>query len=451
MKKITLITILFLTATLNAQCWSSFDSGGGNTIALKSDGSLWAWGANNEGQLGIGNNVNQYFITRVGSDSNWVSVETGDSDSFAIKSDGTLWAWGRNEYGQLGIGSVGQSLIPIQVGTDTDWKSVSNHGYHTLALKIDNTLWGWGNETVYFGFINSMVPVQIGTDTWKSINTGQHYVMGIKTDGTLWAWGRNEYGVFGNGSTTNQTNGPIQIGDENQWDSIAVFSDHTMAIKLDGSLWGWGGNFYGQLGDGTVTSRLIPTRIGNGNNWQSVNSGYLTTHAIKTDGTLWASGFNSSGQLGDGTTLTRVSPVQIGTSTNWKLLKPNFTYCQVGLQDNGKLYGWGSNQYGQTSGDGNNFQHNSPTLISCPALSINSEFEQQAISFFPNPTRNVIHISSNAAITSLQLFDVQGRILETISPNQEAVDFDLSQKTNGIYFVKMYTANGVALEKVIKE
>jgi hypothetical protein len=451
MKKITFITILLIAVSLNAQCWSSFDSGGGNTVALKSDGSLWAWGANYEGQLGIGNNVDQYFITRVGTDSNWVSVETGDSDSFAIKSDGTLWGWGRNEYGQLGIGAAGQSLIPIQVGTDTDWKSVSNHGYHTLALKMDNTLWGWGNETVYFGFINSMVPVQIGTDMWKSINTGQHYVMGIKTDGTLWAWGRNEYGVFGNGSTTNQPNGPIQIGDENQWDNIAVFSDHTMAIKLDGSLWGWGGNFYGQLGDGTVTSRLVPTRIGTGNNWESVNSGYLTTHAIKTDGTLWASGFNSSGQLGDGTTLTRVTPVQIGTSTNWKLLQPNFNYCQVGLKDDGKLYGWGSNQYGQTSGDGNNFQHNSPTLINCPALGVSSVLSKESITFFPNPTKNIVHITSKGNITSVQLFDVQGRVLETMTANDDAVDFDLSEKNSGVYFVKIYTVKGVKVEKIIKE
>ncbi|MBL0013735.1 MAG: T9SS type A sorting domain-containing protein [Flavobacterium sp.] len=451
MKKITLITLLFISVALQAQCWSSYDSGIGYTISLKSDGSLWAWGYNFYGQLGVGNNVDQYFITRVGTDSNWESVEAGETDTFAIKSDGTLWGWGRNQYGQLGIGNNDQSFVPVQVGTETNWKSVSNHGFHTLALKTDNTLWGWGQEDFVNGFINSMVPLQIGTDTWKTISTGQHYVMGIKTDGTLWAWGTNEYGVFGNGTTIGETSGPIQIGTENQWDSISAFTDHTMAIKLDGSLWGWGGNYYGQLGDGTVTDRLVPTRIGTGNNWQSVTAGYRTTHAIRTDGTLWASGFNSSGQLGDGTTLNRVTQVQIGTSANWKLLKPNYSYCQVGLQNNGKLYGWGSNQWGQTSGDGNNFQHNSPTLINCPALAVNSILSKELITFFPNPTKDIVHITSKGNITSVQLVDVQGRVLETMTANDEAIDFDLSQKNSGVYFVKIYTVKGVKVEKIIKE
>jgi alpha-tubulin suppressor-like RCC1 family protein len=447
--KITILASLFLIGNHGfGQCWSEFDSNG-YTIGIKADGSLWGWGRNFNYQLGIGNNVDQYDAVRIGNDSNWLTLEVGESDSFGIKTDGTLWGWGRNEFGQLGIGNVQETQVPTQVGTDTDWKFISNHSYHTLALKTDNTLWGWGNEAInYTGFINSTIPAQIGTDTWKTICAAHHYVIGIKSNGTMWAWGDNESGRLGDGTTIDRTN-PIQIGTDNNWDSVSSFSRHTMAIKTDGSLWGWGLNAYGCFGNGTITDSLSPIQIGNLYNWSSVCAGYYTTHAIKTDGTLWAAGYNAFGQLGTDNTLNKVVLTQIGTSTNWKYLKPNYSYCQLGIKTDGTLWGWGSNQWGQTTGNGTNTIYYSPTIINCPTLSTDSENFTNNVSLFPNPVKDILYFQTEENILKIDIFDIIGRKFETSTIIDNKID--LSELKSGSYIIKLYTEKGILNKKIIKE
>ncbi|MBF0554383.1 MAG: hypothetical protein HQK96_07445, partial [Nitrospirae bacterium] len=173
------------------------------------------------------------------------------------------------------------------------------------------------------GTTGAFAPIQIGTSTnWSSVSSGYTHTAGIKNDGTLWTWGYNVVGQLGNGTNTDSLI-PVQIG-TSTWSSVSASALHTVGIKRDGTLWAWGYNSNGQLGDGTTTNRNLPVQIGT-STWSSVSAGNGYTMGVKSDGTLWAWGGNSSGRLGDGTTTDENSPVQIGTS-NWIISPPSSSY-----------------------------------------------------------------------------------------------------------------------------
>ncbi len=330
-------------------------------------GVLWAWGQNDYGQLGDGTTVDRNTPVQVGVDTKWVSVRSGRYHSIGIKSDGTLWAWGRNNYGQLGDGTATDRSTPVQVGMDTKWVSISNGTHYTIALKSDGTLWAWGrNDYGQLGdgtTVDKNTPVQVGVDTkWVSIASGRLHNIALKSDGTLWTWGWNIWGQLGNGSSGNvYINVPTQIGIDNQWTQIGSGNDHSLALKSDGTLWTWGRNDYGQLGDGTLTQRDNPIKIGMGNRWVSVVGGELHTVALKSDGTLWTWGYNYYGQLGDGTTISKDVPTQIGISNKWMSISAG-RYYTLALQSNGTLWTWGSNNSGQL-GDGTLANKSTPQRI----------------------------------------------------------------------------------------
>ena len=352
--------------------WSSIDAGHSHALALKNNGtsiSLYTWGKNDYGQLGNGTTTttNKNFPTQIGTNTFWKSVTAGVYHTVAIKNDGTLWAWGYNYYGQLGDGTTTTKYLPTQIGTDTSWKSVTTGVYHTVAIKNDGTLWAWGNN--YYGELgdgtttNKNVPTQIGIDTsWESVTAGYFHTVAIKNNGILWAWGNNSYGELGDGTTTNK-NVPTQIGTDSSWKSVTAGVYHTVAIKNDGTLWACGYNAYGQLGDGTTTTKYLPTQIETDTSWKSVTAGEYHTVAIKNDSTLWAWGNNSYGQLGDGTTSStnKNVPMQIGTDSSWKSATAG-VYHTVAIKNDGTLWAWGNNYYGQL-GDGSTTNKNIPTQI----------------------------------------------------------------------------------------
>jgi VCBS repeat-containing protein len=177
---------------------------------------------------------------------------------------------------------------------------------------------------------------------------------------TLAAWGNNSYGQLGDGTTTTRAS-PVQIGSATSWKSVATGADHTVAVRTDGTLWAWGWNAFGQLGDGTDTDRTSPVQIGLATSWQSVAAGDYHALAVRTDGTLWAWGNNYSGQLGDGTTTTRTSPVQIGSATSWQSVATGQSHS-VAVRTDGTLWAWGRNDFGQV-GDGTTTDRASPVQI----------------------------------------------------------------------------------------
>lgn len=195
---------------------------------------------------------------------------------------------------------------------------------------------------------------------WQKVSAGYTHSVGIKTDGTLWAWGDNSYGQLGDGTTTSK-NTPTQIGSATNWESISASGSFTIAIKADGTLWAWGNNTFGQLGDGTTTNRTIPTQIGSATNWNSVTTGEGFALAIKDNGTLWTWGYNNLSQLGDGTTTNKLVPTQVGTATNWQSVAAGSGFS-LAIKTNGTLWAWGSNLYGQL-GNGTTTNLTVPTQI----------------------------------------------------------------------------------------
>ena len=314
--------------------WVAVAAGANHSLALKKDGSLWAWGYNNYGQLGVVTTLT-YTNTpvRVGSDNDWASIATGLSYSIALKTDGSLYTWGWNSDGQLGHGTVANVNVPTRVGLDNDWVVAVAGGLHSMALKQNGALYAWGmnsQDQLGIGFTSQRVttPTRIGSgNDWASVSPGYTHTVALKTDGTLWAWGYNYYGL---GDGTSQRNAPVPIGSLNDWTAVAGGNTYSLALKGDGSLWGWGNNGSGQLGDGTTTQRPTPTRIGSGNDWSAIALTLcMSSHSLvlKNDGTLWAWGQNNYGQVGDNSVQNRTSPVQI--SGTWGLpATPSPDYTQ---------------------------------------------------------------------------------------------------------------------------
>ena len=333
--------------------WTILSSGRYHTAGIKSDNTLWVWGYDDVGQLG----VNTTGVTRstpvqtVAAGTNWKQVSCGNKFSAAIKTDGTLWTWGRNNFGQLGDGTTTNNPSPIQIA-GTTWKQVSAGFESTGVIKTDGTLWTFGvNEwpAVTLGVgdsTNRSSPTQVAGTTWKQVSMGRKLGGAIKTDGTLWMWGDRSDGGVGDGSTSAfvSMSSPIQTtaGGTN-WKQLSVGGLCTSAIKTDGTLWGWGWNPNGKIGDGTTTTKSTPVQVA-GTTWKSVNNGHGTytspTAAIKTDGTLWVWGYNGYGAMGDNTTVDRSSPVQTITgSSNWKLVACGMYFVTAIRDDSADIFG----------------------------------------------------------------------------------------------------------------
>lgn len=338
---------------------------------------IFATGTNAAGQLGDNTSSGKSIPTQNIGGSNWILVRNSDRISAGIKSDGTLWTWGSNTYGGLGDNTLTDKSSPVQtVSGGTDWKTMHTGGStlegFCIAIKTNGTLWTWGNN--FSGQLgdnsttNRSSPVQTvagGTD-WKQVSTGSYFSAALKTNGTLWLWGSNSDGQLGDNTTTGKSS-PVQtISGGSNWFRLSTSGGATTgyisAIKTDGTLWSWGANSLGQLGDNTTTVKSSPVQtIAGGNNWVQCSSGSITAGAIKRDGTLWLWGRGQVGMLGDGTTVSKSSPVQtIAGGNNWKQISTGTT--QAAVKTDGTLWTWGSGTGGQI-GDGTIGSKSSPVQV----------------------------------------------------------------------------------------
>jgi alpha-tubulin suppressor-like RCC1 family protein len=342
-------------------------AGSFSSYAIKRNGSLWAWGANALGELGLGNTKNHLLPQRVGRATTWTTLAAGEMFCLALRSDGSLWAWGANADGQLGLGggSNAPRLSPKRVGISL-WRAIGAGMNFSVAIKRDGSLWAWGNNDAGQLGVGDTEPrsrptrVGRGND-WKAIAVGFGNVLALKRNGSLWAWGDNTLGQLGIGTADELAHPrPIRIGAGRTWMAIStdIFS---FALRRDGSLWAWGANADGQLGLGDRVDHLAPTRVGSANNWRAIAAGNVFTLALKRNGSLWAWGDNETGDLGLGDKVTRYRPTRVGKGTTWTRIAAS---CEFGLalKVDGSLWAWGRGYNGQL-GLGDRRDRLSPTRV----------------------------------------------------------------------------------------
>jgi alpha-tubulin suppressor-like RCC1 family protein len=266
-----------LTTWANSKVSSAYYS----VLILKIDGTLWGWGANTPGGvLGQNNITGASSPIQVGLLTNWSNVASNNYNVIATKTDGTLWTWGYNNLGQLGLGTSGAGTYkssPNQVGALTNWSKVASGYNHSIAIKTDGTLWSWGqgsNGKLGLGnTTNYSSPKQVGAlTTWLNISAGYQHSIAIKTDGTLWSWGQGGSMQLGLGDATNRSS-PVQVGALTTWSKISCGTFHALATKTDGTLWSWGSNDQGQLGLGNITNRSSPVQVGALTSWLNISAG----------------------------------------------------------------------------------------------------------------------------------------------------------------------------------
>ena len=288
--------------------WKEVDANADRSIAVKDDGSLWQWGED-AGKV----------PTQVGTDTDWTMIAVGISHFLGLKSDGSLWSWGSNDEGQLGDGTTEDRTTPEQVGTSTDWAQISAGHYHSLALRSDGTVWAWGDN--YSGQAvgfdpRVLVPHQRDEEgPFTSVRAGLNYSFAVKDDRSLWAWGTNLAGELGNGFTSfgGQYEAVQVLKGSQVWGGqISGGWAHSAGIQLDGSLWTWGASANGRLGlgDSAAKNETSPKLVSR-DRWITVSAGDSHTVAVQEDGTVWAWGRNQAGQLGDGTEADQNVPLRI--------------------------------------------------------------------------------------------------------------------------------------------
>jgi alpha-tubulin suppressor-like RCC1 family protein len=311
----------------------------GSMMATKTDGTLWAWGSGRWGSIypydpGLGTYTNNSSPVQIPGNT-WKHGVTTNISSMGVKTDGTLWAWGYNEeHGFIGDNSIISRSSPTQI-PGTNWSThvngFSSSYMRSMAVKTDGTLWVWGGDQTGALGLNQPVstkyssPVQIPGTTWSQIaGGGSGGPMALKTDGTIWGWGSNTYGCLGLNQAAAQlprVSSPVQlVGSTSNWVTISNGVRIKGAVNTSGELWVWGRNETGQLGQNNNIQYSSAVQIP-GINWSymivgNYNDGQYV-QAVKTDGTLWAWGRNTHGNLGLNNTTQYSSPIQVGSDTDW--------------------------------------------------------------------------------------------------------------------------------------
>jgi alpha-tubulin suppressor-like RCC1 family protein len=365
--------------------WKTVATSAGHTLGVSTAGKLYAWGKNNTGQIGDGTLATRLVPTLIGAVTTWKTVAAGGQHSLAVRTDGSLWGWGDNSSGQVGDSTFTNRSTPTRIGTAVDWTTIAAGNGHSIAIRTGGTLWTWGyNNWGQLGdgtTASSAVPAQIAPNFfdpsfggylsqpggWTSIAAGLFHTVAANADGSLAVWGDATAGQLGNGSTAPDSNRPrvltTPVTEGQTWSAVSAGSQHTIALQTGRSLWGFGANNFGQLGDATGVDHHSPVEIAPINDWKDVAVGGSHTIAVGKDGSLWAWGDNTYGQVGDGTTTNRSRPVRLGSSYSWKAVAAGDNHS-LAITNDGALYSWGNNTYGQL-GLSDTVDRHAPVIVEC--------------------------------------------------------------------------------------
>jgi uncharacterized repeat protein (TIGR01451 family) len=282
------------------------------TLALKSDGTVWAWGENN-GSLGDGTGERRATPVPVVGLTNVVAISAGVQHSLALRGDGTVWAFGYNSYGQLGDGTQTDRLAPVQVQL-TGVKQISASGNRSMAVKTDGTVWAWGQ-------FNSVMPAPVGgLANIRSVAVGSQHGIAVDNDGAVWTWGSNQYGELGDG--TNVGHGVAKVPGLSGMVAVGAGNETSMSLSSDGTVWTWGMNLYGQLGngDGLIHQSYVPYHVSGPTGVAAIDMDNMHVGGLSNTGVLYLWGTGTSGQLGDGTTNDHFLPIQMNYFANGSVI-----------------------------------------------------------------------------------------------------------------------------------
>jgi alpha-tubulin suppressor-like RCC1 family protein len=313
-----------------AGSWTKVVGGRFHRLALKSDGSLWSWGSNASGQLGHSTAIGAHRSSpvQIGT-SSWTNIACNTNTSYAVRSDGTLWAWGSNFYSEQGTGDSVHRSSPVQVGTDTNWSGATfvNNGSLFLpfsvsmsAIKNDGSLWQWGSSEYTELALQPEgatldSPVQIGTSSWISVGSTFGVTAAIRADGALFTWGVDDIQRIDYVGDFVSRSSPLQIG-TSSWTMVCGGSyiiGGFAIIRADGTVHTWGYDVVGNLGTNEVLNagRASPVQILSDRSFTFISGSSANYYAIATDNTVWAWGAGLLGRVGDNTIISRSSPVQV--------------------------------------------------------------------------------------------------------------------------------------------
>lgn len=334
-------------------------AGDHNGYAVKTDGTVLAWGGGNDGELGNGSTTaSQVPVTVSGLTGSTVAgVAAGGTSAYAVLSDHTLRGWGSNVYGDLGTGAVSPSSSTPVVSGPAAVAAVTGQGHSVLALRTDGTVWAWGFDQA--ALLDRSSPLTVpGLTAAVAVTGGIESTVALRADGTVWTWGGNTYGTLGVGPVESSVV-PLQVTALSGITAVAAFGYDVYALRGDGTVWAWGYGGEGALGNGISTPMgLVPVQVSGLTGVRAIAAGMRTGYALKDDGTVWSWGHNANGEVGDGTLVSRSTPVRVGTLTGITAIGAGGSAYAVGT--NGAVYAWGPNSSGQL---GDNTLTDSPAPV----------------------------------------------------------------------------------------
>jgi alpha-tubulin suppressor-like RCC1 family protein len=444
-----------------------------HSLALDSNGKIYAWGLNNNGQLGNGKITNISYVpvevdtSGVLDGKNIVQVIAGIYHSLALDSNGKVYSWGGNVYGILGNGSTDTSTVPVEVAdgsvdfTSKNITQVSCGQNHSLALDENGRVYSWGSNT--YGILgngstnNSNVPVEVVDNLLNEdgnkiikINAGFSHSLALGENGKVYSWGYNNNGQLGDG-TTNNRNVPVLVADgdinfrSKNIVQISSGGNHSLALDVGGKVCAWGYNNYGQLGNGTSINRSVPQEVGDINftskSIVKISAGRFHSLALDSESRVYAWGGNWNGQLGDGTNIDRNVPVEVytlGVLDGKNIVKISAGESHsLALDSDGNVYAWGYNDYGQL-GDKSTNGSNVPVLNLLNLEQYEYQPEYAPILLISQDNRKVLlSISENE----------DPNIILLIEYKINKGDYELGEKITfldeGIYVVRAKSINSI--------